>query len=131
MGRGAKIESEEELENKWEEYKIYCDNQEVTVHRYHEEEDSYKAYKVNKRIIYNIKGFCAFIGISSTSFYNSYTEKYKELTEYIKTECEADARRKFETGEVSSKLAPLWMYNYTSKENDTSPISFTGESELE
>lgn len=127
MGRKPKIKSPEEMEEKWEEFKFYCDNQEVLVHDFSSKNSEFVSDKLTKRITYTIEGFCVFIGIPRSVFYNVYAKKkkFEDIVTRIREECEVDARMKFETGTIPTQLAGLWMskYGYSTKQevkDDTS-----------
>ena len=70
-------------------------------------------------LTYTIEGFCAYEKISRQAFHQTYStnEAFSRVVECIREECEVDARQKFETGQLPSKLAGLWMarYGYASK----------------
>lgn len=123
MGRHKKIISPKALRNAWEEYKACCDNKVVPVQAFSSKEAMFVADEVRKRVSYTIEGFCVFLGIPRATFYANYThdDKYLDMVTRIREECEADAREKFETGELPTQLAGLWMtrYGYSSKSEET------------
>lgn len=137
MGR-HKTFTVEELQEKWEEFKKKCDNNTIknkvdTTKKVTEGEKTVTAKQdlkqtVRSPITYTIEGFCVFLGISRQAFYSTYYKKneeniseedqeYVDIVEIMKEECEIDARAKFETGQINSRLAPLWMskYGYSQK----------------
>lgn len=129
MGRPRKIKSVKALEEAWEEYKNYCDNQVVLTHEFSQKNSEFVSANLRKKITYTIEGFCVFIGLSRSTFYQIYGEddKFSYIVTRMKEECEIDARAKFETGQIPSQLAGLWMskYGYTTNqkvEADVSPI---------
>ena len=75
-----------------------------------------------KRITYTIEGFCTWAGISRQAFYSTYGEgtKFVDIFTRMREECEFDVRRKFETGELPTGLAALWMarYGYSAKADE-------------
>lgn len=131
MGRPRKIKSVKALEDAWEEFKNYCDNQTVLTHEFSAKNSEFVSKELKRKITYTIEGFCVYIGISRSSFYQIYgeDEKFSDIVTRMKDECELDARAKFETGQIPSQLAGLWMskYGYTTKTDnnikaDVSPI---------
>ena len=139
MGRPRKIKSVAELEKLWDEYKNYCDNQEVLTHDFSAKNSEFVSATLKRQITYTIEGFCVYIGIARSKFYATYVEdsKFGDVVTRIKEECEIDARRKFELGVIPSQLAGLWMskHGYTTKV-DTNvggavPVVISGGDELE
>lgn len=119
MGRPRKIKSVKALEEAWEEYKNYCDNQVVLTHEFSQKNSEFVSANLKKKITYTIEGFCVFIGLARSKFYETYSEdeRFRDIVTRMKEECELDARAKFETGQIPSQLAGLWMskYGYTTK----------------
>lgn len=119
MGRPRKIKSVKALEEAWEEYKSFCDNQIVLTHEFSQKNSEFVSAELKRSITYTIEGFCAYIGMNRQAFYATYfeDEKFCDIVTRMKEECELDARRKFETGMIPTQLAGLWMskYGYTTK----------------
>ena len=119
MSRNRKISSTKKMADLWEEYKEFCDNQTVMAHDFSQKMSEYVSAELKKRITYTIEGFCVFIGLSRSAFYDTYEkdEKYSDMVTRMREECEVDARKKFETGELPPQLAGLWMsrHGYTTK----------------
>lgn len=119
MGRPRKIKSVKALEEAWEEYKDFCDNQVVLTHEFSQKNSEFVSAELKKRITYTIEGFCVYIGLARSSFYQIYgeDERFSDIVTRMREECEIDARSKFETGTIPSQLAGLWMskYGYTTK----------------
>lgn len=119
MGRPLKIKSPEEMEQLWEEYKQECDNQEVLTHDFSSKNSEFVSAKLKRSITYTIEGFCVYMKIPRSIFYDTYAnkKKYSDIVTRIREECEADARKKFELQIIPSQLAGLWMskYGYTTK----------------
>lgn len=125
MGRPRKIRSAKALAEKWEEFKVYCDTytttrkKETTFVDAESENHSESEQTVSTPITYTIVGFCVFLGIAKSNWYETYEPdpKYRDIVARIHAECEADVRTKFETGVINTRLAPLWMskYGYGSK----------------
>lgn len=119
MGRPRKIKSVKALEEAWEEFKDYCDNQIVLSHEFSAKNSEFVSAELKRSITYTIEGFCAYIGMNRQAFYATYfeDEKFCDIVTRMKEECELDARRKFETGMIPTQLAGLWMskYGYSTK----------------
>lgn len=77
----------------------------------------------SRPLTYTIEGFCVHVKISRQGFYDTYfcSKSYKAVCERIREECEVDARRKFETGQLPGKLAGLWMSKYGYCNKPTAP----------
>lgn len=120
MGKKLRFKSPAELEETWEDYKIYCDNQMVLTHDFSSRNSEFVSKKLQRSITYTIEGFCVFAGIPRSAFYDTYSEKkgYSDIVTRMKEECEVDARKKFELQLIPSQLAGLWMskYGYTTKQ---------------
>lgn len=120
MGRPLKIKTPEEMEQKWEEFKKDCNNQQVLVHDFSSKNSEFVSERLTKPITYTIEGFCVFIGVPRSVYYDIYSKKkkFKDIVTRIREECEVDARSKFETGVIPTQLAGLWMskYGYSTKQ---------------
>ena len=118
MGRRKKFTPEELLE-KWEEYKACCDSYTVLVHDFSAKNSEFVSAELQRSITYTIEGFCVWLGLARRAFYDNYDgcKKYAHIVTRMREECEIDARRKFETGQLPTQLAGLWMskYGYTTK----------------
>lgn len=114
MGRPRKIESPEQMEQLWEEYKQHCDNREVLKTEFSSKECTFVSGKVKKSVTYTIEGFCVFIGIARSKFYETYadSEGYRDVVMRIREESEQDVRDKFELGVIPTQLSGLWMSRY-------------------
>ena len=119
MGRPRKIKSAKELEEKWEEFKKHCDNYTVLVHDFSAKNSEFVSAELKKSITYTIEGFCVFIGMARSDFYDIYAkdERFSDIVTRMREECEIDARLKFETGQIPPQLAALWMskHGYSAK----------------
>ena len=119
MGRPRKIKSLAEMERLWGEYKKHCDSYVVEVHGFSQKRGEYVSNNLTKPIIYTIEGFCVFVGIARRTFYDTYNgdPRFSHIVTRIREECEVDARCKFETEQIPSQLAGLWMsrHGYTTK----------------
>lgn len=111
MGRPRKIKTPADMEKLWDEYKAYCDNQSVLTHEFSAARAEFVSKELRKKITYTIEGFCAWLGLIRSAFYQNYAsnEKFADVVTRIKEECEVDVRGKFETGQIPSQLSGLWM----------------------
>ena len=119
MGRPRKIASVKRMEELWEAYKHYCDNQLVMTHDFSAKNSEFVSKELHRSITYTIEGFCVFVGISRASFYEYYAndDKFADTVTRMREECEVDARMKFETGQIPTQLSGLWMsrHGYSTK----------------
>ena len=119
MGRPRKITSVKRMEELWADYKDYCDNQMVLTHDFSAKNSEFVSKELRRSTTYTIEGFCVFVGISRASFYEYYAnnDKFADTVTRMKEECEVDARRKFETGQIPTQLSGLWMsrHGYSTK----------------
>ena len=115
-----KISSPEEMEQLWEKYKDYCDNYQVTQTEFSGKESRFVEGTVKKPITYTIEGFCVYIGLARSKFYETYaeSEEYRDIVTRMRDESEADVRNKFETGTIPTQLSALWMskFGYATKQ---------------
>ena len=111
MGRALKFKTPAELEEAWNGYKEYCDNQMVLVHDFSAKNSEFVSAELKKSITYTIEGFCVYAKLSRSAFYDTYAKKkkYSDIVTRMKEECEVDARKKFELEVIPSRLAGLWM----------------------
>lgn len=115
-----KISSPTALARMWDEYKAYCDSYTITqaVESTYTNPEGTTTGKSVKEILspisYTKVGFLAFIGLTRQAFHVTYEQDpaYFDIVERIRIECEVDVRAKFETGQINSRLAPLWMSKY-------------------
>jgi hypothetical protein len=129
MGRPRKIKSAKALEEAWTEYKKYCDNQTVLTHEFSAKSSQFVSTELRKCITYTIEGFCVYIGLARSRFYETYAgdERFRDIVTRMKDECEVDARRKFELQLIPSQLAGLWMskHGYTTKADNSTEVKTT------
>ena len=115
-----KISSPEQMEQLWEQYKEYCDNYQVTQTEFSGKESRFVEGTVKKPITYTIEGFCVYIGLARSKFYETYaeSEEYRDIVTRMRDESEADVRKKFETGTIPTQLSALWMskFGYATKQ---------------
>lgn len=143
IGRPRRFKTARQLEEAWEAYKEYCDNQNVLTHEFSAKNSEFVSKELRRSITYTVEGFCVFIKLPRSDFYATYVNneknapKFKDIATRIKEECEIDARRKFELQMIPAQLAGLWMsrYGYTVK-NDSNitgsvPVVISGDEALE
>lgn len=139
MGRPRKIKTPNEMSKLWEEYKEYCDNQFVLTHEFSGARAEFVSAELRKKITYTVEGFCAWLGLVRSAFYQNYVnnEKFADVVQRIHEECEVDVRSKFELGVIPTQLSALWMskYGYSTKtDNNVSgsvPVVISGGEALE
>lgn len=117
-----RFKTKKALADAWEAYKSQCDNQAVQVTEFSAKEARFVTDYVPKKTTYTIEGFCVFVGLSRQAFYADYVndgeKRYLDIVTRMREECEVDARSKFETGQIPTQLAGLWMgrYGYSTKQ---------------
>lgn len=113
------------METKWEAFKSWCDSQTVLTHDFSAKNSEFVSAELKRSITYTIEGFCAFLGMTRSSFYDYYVKdkRFADIVTRIREECELDARRKFELQMIPDRLAPLWMsrYGYSTKNEHMLP----------
>lgn len=111
MGKPRRIESPELMEHLWEEYKEDCNNQSVLTHDFSAKNSEFVSKELKRSVTCTIEGFCVYIGMLRQVFYDTYAKdpNYCSIVTRMKEECEIDARKKFELGVISERLAGLWM----------------------
>lgn len=114
MGRPRKFKTAKTLANAWDQYKDWCNNQEVLTHSFSAKNSEFVSATLKRSVTYTIEGFCSFAGISRAAFYARYAgdKQFVDIVTRMREECEVDARMKFELGVIDAKLAPLWMSKY-------------------
>lgn len=124
MGRARKFKTAQALEEAWDAYKDYCDNQMVLTHDFSAKNSEFVSKELRRSITYTIVGFCVHAGISSASFYEYYApnKRYADIVTRMREECEVDARRKFELQMIPSQLAGLWMSKHGYSTKDTKVV---------
>lgn len=129
MGRRRKFKTAKQLEESWEAYKVFCDNQSVLTHDFSAKNSEFVSAQLKRSITYTIEGFCVFAGISRAAFYERYAsdKRFADIVTRMREECEVDARKKFELEIIPSRLAGLWMSRYGYSANKTD----AGKDELE
>ena len=138
MARPRNFKTPKALEKAWDEYCEYCANYKATVTEFSSKLGKFITAEVNKPITKTIKGFCAYAKLPRQDFYSTYegNKKFSDIVTCIREECEIDAREKFESGQIPSQLAGLWMskYGYSTKtENDVKgsvPVVISGDQDI-
>lgn len=127
VGRPRTIKSVKRMEELWKEYKADCDNQMVLTHDFSAKNSEFVSKELRRSTTYTIEGFCVFIGLTRSAFYDTYAadEKFSDIVTRMKEECEVDARRKFETGQIPTQLSGLWMskHGYSTKSDISESVS--------
>lgn len=125
MPRPRKFKTAKALSAAWEEYKAWCNDQEVLTHDFSAKNSEFVSAKLKRSVTYTIEGFCAWTGISRSAFYERYAENaaFADIVTRMREECEVDARMKFELGVIDTRLAPLWMsrHGYSTKSEAVLP----------
>lgn len=111
MGRPRKFKTPKALADAWEQYKAWCNDQEVLTHDFSSKNSEFVSAKLKRSVTCTIEGFCVWAGISRAAFYERYAAdaRFADIVTRMREECEVDARMKFELGVIDTKLAPLWM----------------------
>lgn len=109
-----RFKSKADLENAWIDYKKDCDSKKITSEIVSTKELIAAEVKFRRPITYTIEGFCVFAGLSRQAFYMDYAnnDKYRNIVDRMREECEVDQRTKFEQGVINPKLAGMWMSRY-------------------
>lgn len=132
VGQPRKIESPEQMEQLWNEYKEYCNSYTVTKTEFSAKEGRFISDIINRPITATIEGFCVYIGLARCNFYATYDklEEYQDTITRMRFESEQDVRNKFETETIPSKLAGLWMSRYENY-NTKQDINVNGSMSVE
>ena len=122
MGRPRKFKSVKALEDAWEQYKAWCNDQKVLTHDFSSKNSEFVSAELKRSVTYTIEGFCVWAGLARTNFYETYAndERFRDIVTRMREECEVDARMKFELGVIDTRLAPLWMskHGYSTKQEN-------------
>lgn len=120
MGRPRKFKTVKSLENDWEQYKAWCNDQKVLTHDFSSKNSEFVSAELKRSVTYTIEGFCVWAGIARQNFYATYGDdnRFRDIVTRMREECEVDARMKFELGVIEPRLASLWMgkYGYSAKQ---------------
>lgn len=139
MGRPRKITSVKALEQSWSDYKSYCNNRVVLAHDFSSKNSEFVSANLKKSVTYTIEGFCVWLGIARSAFYDTYGSdpRFSDTVTRMREECEVDAREKLELELIPSQLAGLWMskYGYSTKTDGNItgavPVVISGGEDLE
>lgn len=127
MPRPRKFKTPKALAEAWEQYKAWCNDQEVLTHDFSSKNSEFVSAKLKRSVTYTIEGFCVWAGIARSNFYETYAadERFRDIAARMREECEVDARMKFELGVIDTRLAPLWMsrHGYSTKMEAAGPDS--------
>ena len=119
IGRPRKIKSARQMEQAWEDYKACCDHRMIVTHEFSQKEAIFVSARLLRRTTYTIEGFCVFLKIARSKFYENYADDpaFGDVVTRIREECEVDTRLKLETGEIPTQLSGLLLskYGYTTK----------------
>lgn len=137
-GRKRKIGSPEEMEQLWEEFKADCDNKTVVRTEFSQKLGEFVTSTIPAPITYTVLGFCCFVDLDRTAFYDTYKEDpaFSHIVKRMERECEQDVRSKFENKTIPSQLSALWMskYGYSVKNEQeikgNVPVVIAGEDDL-
>ncbi len=146
-GRGCRrFPTPQDLLDDYIEYCKECDTHTKTITKFDEEGQPYDV-EVRAPITHTEKGFCLWAGINQTAFRRTYRggygedkkeNIYSEVIALMDMDIEQDVREKFETGELNSRLAGLWMSRYdgysTKQETEIKggvPVVISGDGDLE
>ena len=137
-GSGRKVKSPEEMEKLWDEYKQWCDTQTITKTEFSSRLGEFITAQIPASITYTIIGFCGYIDLTLSAFYDTYKNDpdYSEIVSRMERDCEIDVRRKFEVGAIPTNLAALWMskHGYSTKNEQeikgNVPVVIAGEDDL-
>ena len=68
MGRPRKFKSVKALEDAWEQYKEWCNNQKVLTHDFSSKNSEFVSAELKRFVTCTIEGFCVWVGIARTNF---------------------------------------------------------------
>lgn len=123
MGRPRKFKTPKALAEAWEQYKLWCGDQQVLTHDFSAKNSEFVSAELKRSVTYTVEGFCVWAGVSRSAFYDTYAsdKRFSDIVTRMREECEVDARMKFELGIIDPKLAALWMgrHGYGAKQEDT------------
>ena len=113
-GIPRKISSPDEMASLWDAYKEYCDTYTIPRTEFSQRESKHVTTYVLSPVTYTIKGFCVYIGLARKAFYDTYDKDaaYTHVIARMREDAEEDAREKFESRVIDTRLAPLWMSHY-------------------
>lgn len=138
IGRPRKFKSPWDMLEQWEEYKVHCDNREVTKTEFSQRLGKFITDTVPAKVTYTVIGFCAYCGYTLSKFYETYKKDpdYGEIVSKMENDCEIDTREKLELGVIPTQLSGLWMskHGYSTKQETeikgSIPVVVTGEDNI-
>ena len=122
--RNKRFNAEKAMQDKWNEFKAYCDNATVTKTEFSQRTSEFITATIPSPITYTIKGFCNYIGMTEQNFYATYANnpRFELVIARMKEECEVDVRKKFENNTLNPRLAGLWMSRHGYTTNVTAEV---------
>lgn len=137
-GSGRKIKSPADMAEKWEAFKAQCDAKTVVRTEFSQKLGEFVTQTVPSPVSYTVLGFCCFLDMNRSTFYDTYKEDpcYSDIVTRIERECEQDVREKFENKTIPSQLSALWMskFGYSVKNEQeikgNVPVVIAGEDDL-
>lgn len=113
-GRPRKIKTASQLKTAWEEFKHDCDNQMIPSCEFSSKSSAFITEETRHRIAYSIEGFCNFLNLTRSAFYDTYEKDtaFSDIVTRMREECEVDTVRKLQTSEISSQLGGLLLSRY-------------------
>ena len=94
IGRPRRINSVRHLEELWEEYEEFCDNQMIMTHDFSSKNSEFVSKELRRSITYTIEGFCVYIKMARSVFYATYVndKRYQGVVSRMREESEFDKR---------------------------------------
>jgi hypothetical protein len=137
-GSGRKIESPEQMDELWEQFKEKCDSKTVVRTEFSQKLGKFVTETIPSPVTYTVVGFCVFCGISREAYYDHYSADpdFVDIVHKINVECEADVREKLENRTIPTQLSGLWMskFGYATKTESeikgNVPVVIAGEDDL-
>lgn len=120
VGKPRRFPEPRDLEKAWEDYKEHCNKFEIKVVEFNKYKGKYVERFINKPISPTIKGFAVYSKFTRQSLYDTYKDKegYCDIFACMQEEVEVISRTLFETGQLPTQIAPLWMskHGYSNKQ---------------
>ena len=115
-----------------------CDNRTITKTEFSAKLGEFITAKIPACVTYTIIGFCGYIDLTLSAFYDTYRPdpRYSEIVSRMERDCEIDAREKFEYGAIPTQLSGLWMskHGYALKNEQeikgNIPVVISGEDDV-
>lgn len=98
-----------------------CDSATVTTYAFSSKLGEFCTATVPHPVAYSIIGFCNFIGLTRSAFYETYKPAFPDFFERIQNLCEEDILKKSQQGQIPPKLTGLILskYGYSARAEDT------------